>query len=353
MSPTQEKRQFSPQMQDTNSAFLPTNTPAAKPVHVGFVLLEHFSMMAFTAAVDALVTANLIRTAPLYRFSTYGLQAQTVKSDLAIDISTSGELAQLPLDDADAVQILIVCGGFRCALANHAPLSAKLKRAAKASVTLGGLWNGAIALAHAGTLDHHSCALHPDNHAFIQEQFDRIKVSEHALVIEPRLATSAGPNSALEMMLALIERQHGKGVVRAIREILSCDQIADTANGARVEAKLVSAADDPGFPDALRNLLQLMNANIEEPLSIDELAACNGVSRRRIERLFQAHLETTPSRYYLELRITHARRLLLQSRESIANIAVACGFLSSTHFSHCYKDYFGLSPSQARQKHRG
>ncbi|MEH6826468.1 MAG: helix-turn-helix domain-containing protein, partial [Motiliproteus sp.] len=77
-----------------------------------------------------------------------------------------------------------------------------------------------------------------------------------------------------------------------------------------------------------------------------------GVSRRRIERLFQTHLETTPSRYYLELRITQARRLLLQSNDSIANIAVACGFLSSTHFSHCFKDYFGASPSQARQTSR-
>ncbi|MCT7656036.1 helix-turn-helix domain-containing protein [Oceanimonas sp. NS1] len=46
------------------------------------------------------------------------------------------------------------------------------------------------------------------------------------------------------------------------------------------------------------------------------------------------------------MRITQARRLLLQSDDSIANIAVACGFASSTHFSHCFKDFFGVSPAR-------
>ncbi|MEH6652193.1 MAG: helix-turn-helix domain-containing protein [Motiliproteus sp.] len=93
-----------------------------------------------------------------------------------------------------------------------------------------------------------------------------------------------------------------------------------------------------------------MGSNIEEPLTIDELASYANVSRRRVERLFQTHLDSSPSRYYLELRITHARRLLLQGTDSIANIAIASGFVSSTHFSHCFKDYFDLSPSQARQQ---
>ncbi len=310
-------------------------------------------MMAFTAAVDALVTANLVHTAPLFTVSTYGLDGSTVKSDLAIVISTGGTLDQLPLSGEGAVEVLIVVGGFRCSLAAHEPLSGMLKTAAKRNITLGGLWNGAVALAHAGLLDNQVCALHPDNHAFMQERFDRVRVSERVLVIGDKRVTSAGPSSALAMMLTLIAQVQGRGVARAIREILSCDQVVERADGACSAARLVQAANDPGFPETLRNLLQLMRSNIEEPLSVDELATCVGVSRRRIERLFQAHLETTPSRYYLELRITHARRLLLQSNDAIATIAVACGFLSSTHFSHCFKEYFGLSPSQARQRHRG
>nr|WP_315983903.1 helix-turn-helix domain-containing protein [Aliamphritea spongicola] len=63
-------------------------------------------------------------------------------------------------------------------------------------------------------------------------------------------------------------------------------------------------------------------------------------------------METSPSKYYLELRITQARRLLLQTSHSITDIALACGFVSSSHFSNCYKDYFGTAPTFAREQHR-
>ncbi len=348
MNEPQDKREFCAQMRDTNSPFLPAEKTVDQPIRVGFVLLEHFSMMAFTAAVDALVTANLVSPTPLFKFATYGMGSLTVKSDLGIDISTTGRLDQLPVEGDDALKILIVCGGFRCELIERPPLTAKLKSAARRDTTLGALWNGAVALAYAGLLDGRECALHPDNHAFMNEHFAKVKVSSRVLVVEKGRATSAGPNSALEMMLRLIEGMQGKNTERAIREILSCDQAAESR-----DTELVQTADDPSFPDALRNLLQIMGANIEEPLTIDELTGCAEISRRRIERLFQTHLDTSPSRYYLELRITHARRLLLQGNDSIASIAAASGFVSSTHFSHCFKDYFGLSPSQARQQRSG
>ncbi|MEH6472399.1 MAG: GlxA family transcriptional regulator [Halopseudomonas sp.] len=344
MSEQKDKRHFSPPMRDTNSAFLPAKEATSDPVRVGFVLQEHFSMMAFTAAVDALVTANLVRTAPLFEYTTYGLDSLKVKSDLGINISTSAQLEQLKVEGNDKVDILIVCGGFRCLLTEPSSLVSKLKVAGRSGTIIGALWNGTVPLAYAGLLDGRTCALHPDNHAFMNENFPQVTVSDRVLVVEQDRATSAGPNSALEMMLMLIERSQGKNVVRAIREILSCDQASESR-----ETELVQSADNPSFPEALRELLQVMDSNIEEPLTIDELASFVGVSRRRIERLFQTHLDTSPSRYYLELRITHARRLLIQGSDSIANIALASGFVSSTHFSHCFKDYFGISPSQARQ----
>lgn len=342
-----KKRHFSSSMRDTNSAFLPAQPVRQQPLRVCFILLEHFSMVAFTSAVDALVTANLVTTSPLFSFSTYGLESKTVRSDLGIEISANGELNQLMPDGNTHIDVLIVCGGFRCSLNEHPPLTGVLKAAAKRNTTLGGLWNGVVPLAHAGLMDQRSCALHPENHAYMNEHFRQVSISDRALVIDEKRISSAGPGSALEMMLRLIEQLQDEAVVRAVREILSCDKATQGS-----EEPLVNSADDPSYPAPLRSTLQLMHNNIEEPLSIEELANCVGVSRRRIERLFQAHLETPPSRYYLELRITHARRLLLQSNDSIANIAIACGFLSSTHFSHCFKDYFGISPSLARQKHR-
>ncbi|OEY65445.1 GlxA family transcriptional regulator [Marinobacter sp. X15-166B] len=343
MSAVKEKRQFSSTMRSTNSAFLPAQESAQRPVRVAFVLHEHFSLMAFTAAVDVLVTANLVRNAPVFAFTAYGLDTLAVKSDLGIDIAAGGRLEQLQVTADDHPDVLMVCGGFRCSLAMDPTLDRKLREADRHRVILGGLWNGAVALAHAGVLDNKSCALHRDNHAYMRETFANVRVSDRTFLVEDNRATSAGAVSALEMMLALTSHFQNRDTVRAIEEILSCDRVADQGR-----ADLLQPPNEPELPELLQSLLQVMGANIEEPLTIEELATASGVSRRRIERLFQTHLDTSPSRYYLELRITHARRLLLQSGESIANIAAACGFVSSTHFSHCYKDYFGVSPSLAR-----
>ena len=167
MSEPREKRRFSSTMRSTNSAFLPTQESPRQPVRVAFVLLEHFSLMAFTAAVDALVTANLVRNSPLFTFTAYGLDTMAVKSDLGIDIAAGGRLEQLQVTAEEHPDILIVCGGFRCSLEKHQALNKKLREADKHCIILGGLWNGSVVLAHAGLLDGKSCSLHRDNHAYM------------------------------------------------------------------------------------------------------------------------------------------------------------------------------------------
>lgn len=341
------KRTFSSVMRDANSAFIPKSRGTAKVMKVGFVLPQNFSMMSFTAAVDVLVTANLVHTAPLFHFSTFGVDSDCVISDLGIEITSDGELAALGMKELAAFDVLIVCGGFRCSSEENSKLTSILKAAVKRKMIVGGIWNGALALAYAGLLNDMRCALHPDNHALMRERFSQVRVTENTLALEPGIITSAGPASALEMMLQLIAQLKGKDVMRAVREILSCDRLEEQES-----FRLSGISDNPSLPDGLRHIIQIMEGNIEEPLSIDELVTCTGTSRRQLERLFQSYLQTSPYRYYLELRITHARRLLLQSNENVTNVAIACGFVSTSHFSNCFKDFFGISPVQAREKYR-
>jgi AraC family transcriptional regulator, glycine betaine-responsive activator len=95
----------------------------------------------------------------------------------------------------------------------------------------------------------------------------------------------------------------------------------------------------------------LMEANLEEPLDVEELARLVGVSRRHLERLFHDHLGTTLTRYYLRLRLEQGRRLLRQSERPITEIALACGFVSVSHFSTRYRELFGYPPRRERTSH--
>jgi transcriptional regulator GlxA family with amidase domain len=343
---TQQQRHFSSHLKDTNLAYLKSeqDNASGKPSRqVGFLLLEHFSMMAFTGAVDALVTANLLSSWPLYRFKTLGLDCTTVPSDLSINISVDSSLASQVIGELD---MLIVCGGFRTNLQPTNNLLNRLRKVAAQQITLGGLWNGSYILARAGLLDGYQCTIHPENRAGLEETCPRVRLLPLPFVVDRNRISCAGANSALGMMLEMIRREQGDEMVRAIEEILSCDKAREEP-----DQPMRATANNPRLPGPLKTVLTLMECNIEEPLSQAALASYAQVSTRQTERLFKIHLNTTPSKYYLELRITHARRLLLQTNRSITSISVACGFVSTTHFSHRYRDYFGQSPTLTRQTH--
>ena len=99
----------------------------------------------------------------------------------------------------------------------------------------------------------------------------------------------------------------------------------------------------------LVDVIELMENNLEEPIELDELATFVDVSRRQIERMFHRHLDCSPSRYYLRLRLERARKLLKQSNMSIVEISMACGFISTPHFSRCYRKHIGVSPRDERK----
>ena len=97
------------------------------------------------------------------------------------------------------------------------------------------------------------------------------------------------------------------------------------------------AAETDALPPVLGEALTLMQANIAEPLPLDELARLCELSRRRLEKLFREYLGKAPARYYLHLRLGHGRRLLRRTGLQVGEVAAACGFVSVPHFSRSYR----------------
>ncbi|WP_110669720.1 GlxA family transcriptional regulator [Salinicola halophilus] len=310
-----------------------------------FVLLDNFSLMAFTGAADALVTANLMAPSPLYDVSVVGASGALVTSDLGIAIATDCSLADLDVSRQD---ILVVCGGFRVPLTSNPALRAKLRSADARGALLGGLWNGAFFLAEAGLLDGHDCAVHPDSRATLAELFPAVGLSHRSYVVEPSRVTCAGANSSLSMMLDLIRHDGESGLAEAIDEVLSCDKSREL-----LDVSVVAIDRNPTLPNPLKTALSLMHNHIEEPLEVEAIARRAGVSRRQLERLFRQHVNVGPARYYLELRLTHARQLLQQTNRTATDIAIASGFVSITHFRNCFREFFHLTPGEFRRRQAG
>ncbi|PWU29665.1 AraC family transcriptional regulator [Pseudomonas sp. RW407] len=299
---------------------------------VGFVLLEHFSLPAFTQALDTLVTANLIREGA-FSTRTFSLDGEPVTSDLGLVICPSAALESRHLD----LDLLVVCGGLRTPLRELPALNRLLQLADDRGVALAGLWNGAWFLGKAGLLDCRKCAVHPENRAALAEVARNSVVTAESYIVDGNRLTAGSPAGAFNMVLEWINRLYGRKLVDGVVDILAFEE----SRYRRTRPALHEKMSQP-----LRDVLNLMSANIEEPLSTDQLSQCVGRSKRQLERLFQEQMGTSPVRYYLELRITESRRLLQHSDLSLVEAALACGFVSPSHFSKCYTSFFGYPPSK-------
>lgn len=328
-----------------NLAYLNKAEAAARAMplrRVAFILQDNFSMLAFTGAIDALVTANLMSATPLFEVKVVGGANRTVVSDVGITISTDCSLAEL---DERKQDIMVVCGGYRARLVGEPSLRRKLQSADAAGVVLGGLWNGSYFLAEAGLLDGYECAFHPDGRATMAELFPKVNLTSHAYVVDRKRISCAGANSSLRMMLEVVRHSAGEELWRAVQEVLGCDSVKEVA-----DVSIVAIDFDPNLPPALRLALELMRSNIEEPIDIEDIAQYAGVSRRHLERLFSRYVKATPPRYYLELRLTRARQLLLSTNKTLTEISVACGFLTLPHFHRCFRQLFNMAPREFRAK---
>ena len=226
------------------------------------------------------------------------------------------------------VDILFVCGGVDVQEAVSPRIVAALRRLAERRVPLGALCTGGYALAKAGLLDKYRATIHWENLSALREEFPRIRLSDQLFTIDHDRFTCSGGVAPLDLMLHLVESKLGAQVSQLISEQFIVERV-------RNDRDLIKVA-------------QLMEENIERPLSLDEIASATGLSRRQIERLFKRHLNCVPKRYYLQLRLRRARELLLQTSMPIIDITTACGFQSPPHFSRCYRAQFGCPPSSER-----
>jgi transcriptional regulator GlxA family with amidase domain len=300
-------------------------------------------MIALTSAVEPLRMANRICQREAYEWSIASLDGRPVAASNGLSFSPT-----IALDNVGAVDVIFVCGGIDVQQAVTPPLLSALRRLAQRHVALGALCTGGYALAKAGLLEGYRAAIHWENMSALREEFPRILWSDQLFAIDRDRFTCSGGVAPLDLMLNMIQDRLGGDIAPLISEQFILDRIRDDRDRQHIPLQ----AQVGLFHETLIKAAALMEAHIEEPMSLDELAAAVGVSRRQIERLFKRHLDRVPTRYYLELRLRRARELLLQTPMSIMDITIACGFQSPPHFSKCYRSLFGHPPSAERQMHR-
>ncbi len=311
---------------------------------IGFYLVPQFSMIAFSSAIEPLRMANQLSGKELYNWSIISADGEPVMGSNGIGIA-----AELAAGNRELFDAVFVCSGINIHRVTDEPGMAWLRQLSKAGTVLGAVCTGSYMLAKAELLNDRRCTIHWENLASTREQFPHLVISPELFEIDNDRYTCAGGTAPLDMLLCEIRSTHGADLATRISEQFMCERIRDQNDRQRVPLMQRIGASQPKLAEAV----SLMEANIEEPMTLDELSHHVGLSRRQLERLFQRYLHCVPTRYYLELRLERARQLLLQTSMPIVDIALACGFISAPHFSKCYRDTFSIPPRDERRRAAG
>lgn len=311
---------------------------------IAFYLVPRFSMMAFSSALEPLRMANQRAGTTLFSWTLVSTDGEPVEASNGVAFACTA--AARSRDSFDAA---FVCSGLDVHRIDDEAGAEWLRRQDRGGAVLGGVCTGAWLLARAGLLDGSRCTIHFENLAALREEFPSLVISSELFEIDGARCTCAGGTAPLDMMLSLIGRQHGAALAKSVAEQFMCDRIREHHDRQRVPLTQRIGASQPKLAEAV----SLMEANIEEPMTLDELSRHVMLSRRQLERLFQRYLHVVPTRYYLDLRLERARQLLLQTSMPIVEIAKACGFVSAPHFSKCYRDTFSLPPRDERRRAAG
>lgn len=317
---------------------------AMKIQAIGFLIFPGFPMACLTSMIEPLRAANEISGQVAFSWKLIGESRQKVLS--SADVAFEPDEIFSEVRDLDCVFLLSPpMANFE----NPRAGNAMLRTLERHGCSLGGISGGVFPLVRAGVMARHVVSVHWCYEAAFRSEFPQIEPSDQVIELGLRRMTASGAAAAFDLSLHLIEAQLGADVATEV----ACWFQHPLMRGEGVQQVIPTygqASTDATLPPVVAQAVSLFANHIEDPISVADVARIVGVSPRQIERSFKKATGQSPSHYYRGLRMKAARQLVMYSKDSMAQIAVQVGYASSTPMAQHYKQAFGVSPQEERQR---
>lgn len=311
---------------------------------VTFVIYPNALLLDLAGPLQVFEIANETSTArgTSYRITVASEAGGLVRTSSGVEVMTVA-LDSLPPSDT----IVVVGGPGARASARNPALNRWLAGQAASAARICSVCTGAFVLAASGLLEQRRAATHWAWCSLLQEQFPSTTVLPDAIYVrDGQVWTSAGATAGIDLALALVEEDCGhREAMRIARELVVFLKRSGGQMQYSVPLQLQAAGD--GAFNVLHDWIQ---AHLGDDLRIDALAARAGMSPRTFARLYVERTGRTPAKTVEALRLEAARRALQETRLSIKDIAVQCGFLEEDRMLRCFRRCLGVSPQDYRKR---
>lgn len=297
---------------------------------VGVLLFPRFSMHCLANAVEPLRAANTLLGRQVYAWQFLTLDGQPVTSSSGLPVTPDAALGQAA---GDLLFLMPSYGARRLA---SAATSRALRSAAKRFPTLVGMDMGSWLLAAADLLTGQRATIHWEEFEAFFEAFPEVRVVKKRLVMDGNRWSCGGAMTAFDLVLRMIGADHGEALRLEVAALFMQGDAEGPVPDLRPRSQLVAAA------------VALMRDRLEDRVSVTDLAATLGTSQRELEALFKRQLGASPRTVYRRIRLVAARRYVEQTRLSVAEIAVRCGYGDPSAMTRAFAAEFGETPRNLR-----
>ncbi len=314
------------------------------PETLAIIVTPHFNLATTTGFIDPFRAANYLEGKTLYRWRLFSLEGGPVEASngMTIDAEPLASIKVRP-------DLVVISSSWAPEQYAHPLIHGALRRWARQGATTIGLDTGAFLLAGAGLLSGRRATVHYEHYDAFEELARDVEVCTDLFVVDGPCITCCGGGASVDLALQIIRERHGAGLSNSSARYIFHER--SRPPGAQQNPGLIEPLGGLA-PEKLRRAIAVMEANLEDPLTIPEICAGVDLSQRQLERLFQQYVRTSPKLYYRDIRLDRARGLVTQTTLPLKEVAIACGFASQEHFSRVYRARFGVTPSTDRVEGR-
>jgi transcriptional regulator GlxA family with amidase domain len=305
--------------------------------HFDILLLPETNLILLASVIEPLRAANRIAGRDLYRWKLHSPDGTPVHTTCEIPIAVAG--AFRPARETDP---LFVLSSYDWKKSVTRELKAQLSRTARHRSLIAGIETGTFVLAEAGLLNGSRATIHWEDLDAFSLIYPDVELVRDRFVIDGKRITTGGPVPTLDLMLELIRRVHGHTLALEVSRLFLYEY------GGNLSSPAIPS--DSGLDPRVQAAVRLMENTTDAPLVLTRLAKRVGVSVRHLQDIFQSALGVGPHAHYLALRLNAARRKVIETSGTIADIAAETGFNSASALSRSYRAQYRESPSETRRR---
>ncbi|MER9971909.1 GlxA family transcriptional regulator [Mesorhizobium sp. M0060] len=322
-----------------------TLPPEEEGYRVAILLLPGFSQLSLSSFLDPLRLANSVAGRRFFEWSVSTSDGKRVECACGIHVSADHAFSNIvsAISSVARPHMVVLCAGEQVETQASAPLINLLRLCRRDRVPMAALGTATWLLAQGGMLNDAPCTIHWEKMPALTETFSRLNVMNNLFVKNDDLITCAGEFASFHLAMELVSNRLGKETASAV-----CHHTTALQWRSGSDKQWSASSEFKGVSKTMSEIISLMEQHIEDPLSLYDIARCVDYSRRQIERLFDRYVSCSPSRYYMRLRLERAKQLVEHTNMPQVEIAVACGFVTASRFSKCFRDAFGRSPTEHR-----